>query len=249
MILQKLANAIRRQDWFQVTVEILIVVIGIFLGLQVDDWNTQREDRVQEGIYLERLHTEVTDAIDFREETFEGVVLTRDVVDFNQGLGDILSVFNVSDTETTLGPRHCFAVMGSHIYNDQSVDIPTLRELNASGQLGLIQNEDIKIAISQFAFGMEGMLSLVNGLTPTALVLARKYPDLISLDLNMRDIQARDDFNHQCDFAKMKDNKSFTNDLVDNATRMNAFSSTAKKVEGFLDAVHVELDKELGITH
>jgi len=249
MIIHRLANAIRHQNWSQIITEILIVVIGIFLGLQVDDWNTQREDRVQEGIYLERLHTEVTDAIDFREETFEGVVFTRDVVDFNQGLGEILAVFKGTDLETTLGPRHCFAVMGSHIYNDQSVDIPTLRELNASGLLSLIQNEDIKIAISQFAFSMEGMLSLVNGLTPTALVLARKYPNLISLDLGMRDIQARDEFNHQCDFEKMRDNKAFINDLVDNATRMNAFSSTAKKVEGFLDAVHVELDKELGRAH
>jgi hypothetical protein len=37
MILRKLAESIRQQNWFTVLVEILIVVIGIFVGLQVDD--------------------------------------------------------------------------------------------------------------------------------------------------------------------------------------------------------------------
>jgi len=35
MILARMTASIRRQDWFQVTLEILIVVIGIFLGVQV----------------------------------------------------------------------------------------------------------------------------------------------------------------------------------------------------------------------
>jgi len=39
MMLQRMAQALKRQDWFQVTIEVLIVVIGIFLGLQVTKWN------------------------------------------------------------------------------------------------------------------------------------------------------------------------------------------------------------------
>ena len=39
MILRKLANAVTDQNWFTVVLEILIVVIGIFIGLQVDDWH------------------------------------------------------------------------------------------------------------------------------------------------------------------------------------------------------------------
>ena len=45
MILRKLADAIRQQNWFTVVVEILIVVIGILIGLQVDSWNERRETR------------------------------------------------------------------------------------------------------------------------------------------------------------------------------------------------------------
>lgn len=45
MIQQRLAAAINQHNWFTVTIEILIVVTGIFIGLQVDDWNEARKDR------------------------------------------------------------------------------------------------------------------------------------------------------------------------------------------------------------
>ena len=55
MILRKLAESIRQQNWFTVLVEILIVVIGIFVGLQVDDWNRTRIQLSEESEYLTRL--------------------------------------------------------------------------------------------------------------------------------------------------------------------------------------------------
>lgn len=48
MILQRFAAAIRRQDWFVVVVEFVVVVAGIFVALQVDRWNEQR-NREQRG--------------------------------------------------------------------------------------------------------------------------------------------------------------------------------------------------------
>lgn len=45
MILRRLARAIREQNWFTVVLEVAIVVVGIFIGLQVDDWNQRRLER------------------------------------------------------------------------------------------------------------------------------------------------------------------------------------------------------------
>lgn len=59
MILHKLARSLRRQDWFTVVLEIVIVVVGIFLGLQANDWNQARTDRAVETRYLERLQTDL----------------------------------------------------------------------------------------------------------------------------------------------------------------------------------------------
>ncbi len=55
MILRRVAAAIRRQDWFAVLIEIAIVVIGVFIGLQVNNWNEARIERSQERAYLTRI--------------------------------------------------------------------------------------------------------------------------------------------------------------------------------------------------
>ncbi|MDX1625289.1 MAG: hypothetical protein R3323_02140 [Wenzhouxiangellaceae bacterium] len=45
MILRRLADALRRQDWATVVLEVLIVVLGVFLGIQVANWNEEMADR------------------------------------------------------------------------------------------------------------------------------------------------------------------------------------------------------------
>lgn len=47
MIIRKLATALKRQDWFTVLLEVTIVVVGIFIGLQVDDWNERRKESLK----------------------------------------------------------------------------------------------------------------------------------------------------------------------------------------------------------
>lgn len=58
MILRRLADAIRTQNWFTVVLEVAIVVVGIFIGLQVDDWNQRRVDKVREQAILASLARE-----------------------------------------------------------------------------------------------------------------------------------------------------------------------------------------------
>lgn len=72
MILRKLANAIRQQNWFTVLLEILIVVIGIYLGIQASNWNQDREDRLAEFAYLERI----------TEDLQASLLATTNIIDF-----------------------------------------------------------------------------------------------------------------------------------------------------------------------
>lgn len=59
MILRRIAGALRRQDWFTVLVETMIVVLGVFIGLQVNNWNEARTDRQREAVYLQGLAQDV----------------------------------------------------------------------------------------------------------------------------------------------------------------------------------------------
>lgn len=58
MILQRLTTALRKQDWFTVLIETLIVVLGVFLGLQVNNWNADRVARAEADDLLWRLVVE-----------------------------------------------------------------------------------------------------------------------------------------------------------------------------------------------
>ena len=82
MILRRIAEAFRRQDWFTVCIEVLIVVFGVFIGLQVDDWNNHRNERQMERQYLERLLADaessdvaMTDSIRLLEHFIDDAVL------------------------------------------------------------------------------------------------------------------------------------------------------------------------------
>lgn len=42
MLLRRLGEALANQNWFVVIIEVLVVVDGIFIVLQVDDWSDYR---------------------------------------------------------------------------------------------------------------------------------------------------------------------------------------------------------------
>ena len=67
MILQRMSQAIKRQDWFQVTIELFIVMVGIFLGLQVQEWNERREAMVDEQRYIGYLMADLENTINYLE--------------------------------------------------------------------------------------------------------------------------------------------------------------------------------------
>ena len=55
MLLRRVIDDVRSQNWTAVAIDFAIVVIGVFIGIQVSNWNEAREARSEEHSYLERL--------------------------------------------------------------------------------------------------------------------------------------------------------------------------------------------------
>jgi len=64
MILRRLSTALRKQDWFTVVIETLIVVFGVFIGLQVNNWNGSRADHLLGEDYVKRLISDLERDVD-----------------------------------------------------------------------------------------------------------------------------------------------------------------------------------------
>jgi hypothetical protein len=77
MILRRITDAFRKQDWFTVFIETLIVVFGVFIGLQVNNWNEARRDRIEAETSRERLIADLRadlDAFAIRRQWYEEVL-------------------------------------------------------------------------------------------------------------------------------------------------------------------------------
>ncbi len=69
MILRRFTANLRRQDWTAVAVELVVVVIGVFLGVQASNWNQARADAQLGRDYAKRLvHDLDADLADVRAE-------------------------------------------------------------------------------------------------------------------------------------------------------------------------------------
>ena len=55
MLLRRLTEHVRDQNWFAVSLDFAIVVVGVFIGIQVANWNEERLNRQEEIILIARL--------------------------------------------------------------------------------------------------------------------------------------------------------------------------------------------------
>lgn len=59
MLLRSITKHVKDQNWFAVGIDFCIVVIGVFIGIQVANWNEERGRKAQEHSYLVLVHKEL----------------------------------------------------------------------------------------------------------------------------------------------------------------------------------------------
>ena len=59
MILRRLTANVKAQNWTAIAIEFVIVVIGVFIGTQVSNWNQERVEKQATERMLEQLVPEL----------------------------------------------------------------------------------------------------------------------------------------------------------------------------------------------
>ena len=57
--MRRLAQRLREHDWMAAVIELVIVIAGILIALQVSNWNQERSDRARGQVYLRRIHADL----------------------------------------------------------------------------------------------------------------------------------------------------------------------------------------------
>ena len=59
MLLRRVTDHIKQQNWFAVVIDFLIVLVGILLAFQITEWGVQQAEKRSLNVALERLHEEI----------------------------------------------------------------------------------------------------------------------------------------------------------------------------------------------
>ena len=63
MILRRLGEHLKQQHWTGVFIELVIVVLGVFIGMQVSNWNAARVERERTALVLDAFRADMRDYI------------------------------------------------------------------------------------------------------------------------------------------------------------------------------------------
>ncbi len=59
MILRNLSQSLKEQNWTAIWIEFVLLVVGVFLGIQVSNWNEQRVTDKKAAMFTERLREDL----------------------------------------------------------------------------------------------------------------------------------------------------------------------------------------------
>jgi len=81
MFLRRIIDNLRTQNWTAIGIEFLIVVVGVFLGTQVANWNQARLEKVETERMLEQLVPELQSQMEFFDSVRTYYATTRRFAD------------------------------------------------------------------------------------------------------------------------------------------------------------------------
>ena len=71
MILRSVIQHVKKQEWTAIWIDLVIVVVGVFIGIQVANWNDERRDLIREKAYLEDVAAELDKSIQSIEHSIK----------------------------------------------------------------------------------------------------------------------------------------------------------------------------------
>ena len=225
MLLRRITKHVKAQNWFAVGIDFVIVVVGVFVGLQVQDWNDSRKERVEESLLMVRLFEETRSLIDAHDRELDSLRSRAEVL---VGANPVLFSQAPSRALTEL---ECRRVSASHVHRRPADELPVLDEMLETGRFDLLQDAGLKDDLRAYLLlrerGRAYYKEAVNELFRLhsrfpSLIIVRRVPVTSDGDVNWGGLSGEGyRWVPQCDVDKMRANAAFLNEYVDNLSRIN----------------------------
>lgn len=144
MLLRRITEHVKAQNWTAIAIDFVIVVVGVFVGIQVSNWNAANLDRQRAESYLESIQGELlTDAAAIERRA----VFWRQVAGYGE---DALAYAEHGTLKDGSAWQTLLAFFqASQIWPYTATDT-TYRELTGAGELGLIRDRTLRAALADY---------------------------------------------------------------------------------------------------
>ncbi len=147
MRLRRITQHVKDQNWFAVSLDFVIVVVGILIAFQITNWNEARNDRQLEMQYLSLLATDL--------EKIEINLSAQLTLEQHVVANAKIALEAVNNRDAGVDPLHIGRSMHS-IFGRRTValDSPVFSEMKSAGRLTLIQDTALRNRIIAYFEGL-----------------------------------------------------------------------------------------------
>jgi hypothetical protein len=146
MILSRVIEHVKAQNWLAVALDFVIVVMGVFIGIQLGNWNQYAGDRRAETEYLRQLQGDLRN---IQAEIDAQIEIERFHADLADAVFDLIRN-DVSDDRALKVDMGLSELTARRTLRTQS---PTFLNLQGSGKLDLISDPELRAAIISYFYG------------------------------------------------------------------------------------------------
>jgi hypothetical protein len=128
VLLRRIKHHVVNENWFAVFVDFVIVVVGVYVGIEVSNWNEERQDDARAQYYLERIRADLSDD---RTEATRRQLFWNQVVRYGEAA--------IAHAENGTSQVYPYAAVST-----------TYDELKAAGELRLISEPELRTRLADY---------------------------------------------------------------------------------------------------
>ncbi len=236
MLLRHITEHVKAQNWTAVALDFMIVVVGVFIGIQVSNWNAARATETRERAYIAQLSEDVA--------AMEIVLKRR--MDALSGVQEaqVRMLRSLEACAPDLASRDDFEKSLTSYQNVIAIQVidATYKDMLASGAFSGITDAKLRAAIGAFFSSLHS----INELTPMGRSALPTVDSIVwkrvalSYDQDGAPILAEFDFEALCDDLE------FRNAVVEMIDMQNDWANTAGIVLASLQEIKEKLQSHNG---
>lgn len=144
MRLRSLTTHLKNQNWFAVVLDLFIVVIGVFIGIQVSNWNERLADDVRADAFIVRLHENIAVDLQAIKKRHDFNLQVINYGDQALAYAESSEAERVADWPTILAFFQASQIFPYYQNNT------TYAELRSSGELSLIEEQSLRKMLADY---------------------------------------------------------------------------------------------------